>query len=227
MDSMEFNKVFAAALTVGIAFMGATLLADGLVSSPNPAKTAIKIEGVGQPVLAIQAADAPVEPISPLLASASASNGEADTKKLCVACHSFNEGGKSGVGPNLYGVVGLPHGHIESYSYSSAMGKMHANPWTFEELNAWLKKPSSYMPGTKMGFAGLASAKDRADIIAYLDQNSKSPVPLPAAESVTAPKTQGGNPVAGDGAAAAPGSNTAPASTGVTPQASPVGGAPK
>ncbi len=98
MDSMEINKVFAAVLTVGIAFMGATLLADGLVESPAPKTTAIKIEGVGAPVLAVSATEAPLEPISPLLASADPARGAADTQKLCSACHSFNEGGKAGVG---------------------------------------------------------------------------------------------------------------------------------
>lgn len=204
-DSMEINKGFAALLVVGVAFMGATLLADGLVNSPTPKTAAIKID-MGTGKLPLVAADTgPPPSILPVLASADPAAGEATTKKLCVACHSFGEAGKAGVGPNLYGIVGLPHGHMEGYSYSAAMQKMHEKPWSFEELNAWLLKPMKYMPGTKMGFAGLASIKDRANIIAYLDQNSKNPVPLPADSKVTAPANQKGNPDAGtQGANAAP-----------------------
>ena len=76
-----------------------------------------------------------------LLASADAKAGEDDTRKLgCVACHTFNEGGKAGLGPNLYGVVGAPHGHMEGFNYSTAL-KSKSGPWTFDELYEWLKKP--------------------------------------------------------------------------------------
>ena len=227
-DSMEINKGFAAVLVVGIAFMGATLLADSLVTSPTPKTAAIKVD-LGVTNLPVVAADAgPPKSIEPLLAAANPAAGEADTKKLCVACHSFNDGGKAGVGPNLYGVVGLPHGHMEGYSYSAAMQKMHDKPWTFDELNAWLTKPMKYMPGTKMGFAGLASAKDRADIIAYLDQNSHNPVPLPADSKMTAPANQKGNPNAGTQAtSAAPGQDTPAVKATNSTQPQPVGEAPK
>ena len=208
-DSMEINKGVAAVLVAGIAFMGATLLGDALVTSPTPKVAAIKVD-VPTGKLPLVAADTgPPPSILPLLASADPAAGEATTKKLCVACHSFGEGAKAGVGPNLYGVVGLPHGHMEGYSYSAAMMKMHDKPWTFDDLNAWLLKPMKYMPGTKMGFAGLASIKDRANIIAYLDQNSKNPVPLPAEGKVVAPANQKGNPDAGNqGASPAPGQAT-------------------
>ncbi len=104
----------------------------------------------------------------------------------CVACHSFNEGGKMGVGPNLYNVVGAPHGHMEGYQYSAAL-KGKAGPWTLDEMNEWLTKPSAYAPGTKMGYAGLADPKKRADIIDYLRSLSHSPVALPTPVSAGAP----------------------------------------
>ncbi|MGB3742925.1 MAG: cytochrome c family protein, partial [Xanthobacteraceae bacterium] len=44
---------------------------------------------------------------------------------------------------------------------------------------AWLIKPTAYVPGTAMTFAGLSNDKQRADVIAYLDTLSKNPVPLP------------------------------------------------
>jgi cytochrome c len=180
---MEINKVFAAVLVGGIAFMLSTVIADGLVHPVELKQSAIKIEGVEAPAAAPAGGDAPKPsaPIATLLASADPVAGEGVTKKLCVACHSFNEGGKAGVGPNLYGVVGGPHGHMEGYSYSAAI-KAKTGPWNFEELNEWLTKPSAYAPGTKMGFAGLANEKQRADVIDYLRTLSHNPVPLPAAK---------------------------------------------
>ncbi len=119
-------------------------------------------------------------PIEARLAAADPKAGEADTKKVgCIACHSFTEGGKAGVGPNLYGVVGGPHAHMEGFAYSSVL-KSKQGPWTFAELDEWLKKPAAYAPGTKMTFAGVADPKERADIIDYLRTLSKSPEPLPA-----------------------------------------------
>ncbi len=205
MDSLEVNKVFAAVLCAGIAFMVAGVVSETLVHPTRLKETVLKIEGVPAAGGPAPAPEAPLAPIAPLLASADPSNGEADTKKLCVACHSFNDGGRAGVGPNLYGVVGGPHAHMEGYSYSAAI-KAKAGPWTFDELNEWLKKPSAYAPGTKMGFAGISNDKERADVIDYLRTNAANPLPLPP---VTAPPPA--TPAAAAPAINAPESAKAPA----------------
>ncbi len=180
MDSLEVNKACAAVLVAGITFMVAGLIGDGLVHPKRLENAAIKIDlptGGGAPA-PVAAADPPV---AVELASADPVAGEALTKQQgCVACHSFNEGGKAGIGPNLYGVVGGPHGHMPGYEYSAAL-KSKQGPWTYDELYEWLKKPSAYAPGTKMSYAGLADPKKRADVIDYLHSLSHSPEPLPAA----------------------------------------------
>jgi cytochrome c len=118
--------------------------------------------------------------IDTLLATADPARGQADTLKYaCIACHTFNEGGKAGIGPNLYGVVGGPHAHMPGFAYSEAL-KGKQGPWTFEELNKWLTKPAAYAPGTKMLLAGVPDPKDRADLIDYLRTLSANPEPLPA-----------------------------------------------
>jgi cytochrome c len=119
-------------------------------------------------------------PIAALLASADPARGQADTMKYaCIACHTFTDGGKAGIGPNLYGVVGGPRAHMAGFAYSEAL-KKKTGPWTYQELDLWLKKPSAYAPGTKMTLAGVPEAKDRADLIAYLRSLSANPEPLPA-----------------------------------------------
>jgi cytochrome c len=169
MANMEVNKAFAAVLSAGIAFMVTGLVGQGLVHVERPHESAIQIGEVAaaQPTEAPAAAAPALEPIVPLLASANVQNGETLAKRLCASCHSFNEGGKNGVGPNLHGVIGSPHGHAEGFSYSAAI-KGKQGPWTYEEMNAWLLKPNAYAPGTRMAFAGIANTQQRADVIAYL-----------------------------------------------------------
>ena len=209
MDSLEVNKAAAAVLTAGIAFMVAGLAGEMLVHPTRLAKPAIKID---VPTDAAPAAPeaAPDPPVALLLASADPSAGEALTKQQgCVACHSFNEGGKAGIGPNLYSVVGGPHAHMVGYEYSAAL-KGKQGPWTYDELYEWLKKPSAYAPGTKMSYAGLADPKKRADIIDYLHTLSHSPEALPPP------------PPAGAAPAAAPAAPGAPAAAPPPPQATPI-----
>ncbi|HEX3573359.1 MAG TPA: cytochrome c family protein [Rhodopila sp.] len=179
MDSVEINKGMAAVLVAGIVFFLTGLIGMNLVVEHRPEKPAIAIEGA--PAATTAEAPKPVElpPIAPLLAKADVATGESTVKKLCTSCHTFNEGGKAGVGPNLYGVVGGPHGHMEGFNYTAGM-KAKTGPWTFDELNEWLHKPSAYVPGTRMAFAGISNDQQRADVIAYLRSLSSNPVPLPA-----------------------------------------------
>ena len=177
--SMEWNKIFGAVLLAGLIAMLAGFASKVLVHS-KPLEKSVYV--VATPEGAAPAADkgaAPAgpAPIAPLLAAASPENGQ-KVAKACAACHSFDKGGANKVGPNLYGTVGAPKGHIQGFSYSDALVKTGGS-WTYDELNKFLYDPKAYAPGTKMTFAGLKKDDDRAAVIAYLRSLADSPQPLP------------------------------------------------
>ncbi|WP_207539925.1 c-type cytochrome [Sabulicella rubraurantiaca] len=177
--SLELNKAFAAILTAGIAFMGAGIVGEQIVHPKRLATPAIQ---VGEPAPAQQAAApaAPtIEPIAPLLAAANADNGRTLATRACGSCHTFNEGGRSGVGPNLYGIVGANHAHTQGFNYSNAMRALADKPWDYESLNQFLAAPARAVAGTRMAFAGLNNTGQRADVIAYLRTLAANPAPLP------------------------------------------------
>ncbi len=213
MDSLEANKAVAAILVAGIAFFITGLLGDNLVYEQRPAKPAIPVQeappaggGAEQP--------AGPAPIVPLLASANVQKGQTFVNQVCAACHTFNQGGKPLIGPNLYGVVQAPHDHESGFDYSAALEKFKGQPWTYEALNKWLYDPQTYAPGTRMTYTGIKSTQQRADVIAYLRTLSDKPVPLPSADEVA--KAEQAAKAAAKPAEAAP-ATAAAAPTGAAP----------
>ncbi len=176
MDAMEINKAIAAILVAGITFMVMGIIGGALINPHHLHEAAWKVEAAAAP--APGGKPEVLAPISAMIATADIAAGEANAKKQCGACHTFNEGGKNGVGPNLYGAMTRPRGASEGFSYSANV-KAKGGTWSYEDLNAWLKKPAAFIAGTKMAFAGLNSDKQRAEIVAYLRTLSKTPVPLP------------------------------------------------
>ena len=114
--------------------------------------------------------------IMSLFASTSVAEG-AKVFKKCAACHSINKGGSNKIGPALWGVLGRSAGSVPGYKYSKAMAA-HSKNWSFEEMNGFLIKPKNWIKGTKMSFAGLKKAEDRAAVILYLNENTNSPLQL-------------------------------------------------
>jgi cytochrome c len=88
----------------------------------------------------------------------------------CRACHTTNKGGKNGLGPNLYGVIGKPAASVPGVSYSAAL-KGSKLKWDEKTLDAFLANPSKKVPGTRMPIGTPDPAK-RAAIIAYLKAES-------------------------------------------------------
>ena len=177
MDSFEINKIFAAVLVAVLLVFGIGKISDIIFHVEKPRVQGYKVEvKVGSTTATLAKADGQVD-ISALLALGTLDHGKKIFKK-CAACHSINQGGKNKIGPALYSIVGRTVGSISDYKYSKALIS-YGKEWTFEELNGFLLKPSSWIKGNKMGFVGLKKEEDRASIILYLNENSDNPKPLP------------------------------------------------
>ena len=85
----------------------------------------------------------------------------------CALCHNNARGAPNKIGPNLFSVVGRKAGTYPGFSYSSAM-KSAGFAWTPAKLDAYLAGPQKVVPGNAMPFGGIADAKQRADLVAYL-----------------------------------------------------------
>lgn len=117
-----------------------------------------------------------------LLVSADLSRGERSFKAKCASCHTVEQGGSDGTGPNLYGTLGSAKQSHGSFAYSGALSNTEGD-WSWENMDAWLENPGSYARGTSMAFAGLKRDDERASVLAYLASYSPdapvAPEPLP------------------------------------------------
>ena len=179
MDSFEINKIVAAVLMVALLIIGIGKLSNIIfhVEKPKTPGYAVEVEQTTTVSSSTEKAVEEKVDIASLMAMGDIALGEKVFKK-CAACHSIVKGGKNNIGPALYNVVGRKTGAVTDYKYSKALASFEKE-WTFEELNGYLIKPSKWIKGTKMAFAGLRKEKDRASVIKYLNQNSDNPVPLP------------------------------------------------
>ena len=179
MDSFEINKIVAAILLVALLIIGISKVSNIIfhVEKPETPGYAVEINQVSSVSANTEEQIEEKIDISALMAMGDAVSGEKVFKK-CAACHSINKGGKNNIGPALYNVVGRKVGGVSDYKYSKALAAYNKN-WNFEELNGFLLKPSKWIKGTKMAYAGLRKEKDRASVIKYLNQNSDNPLPLP------------------------------------------------
>ena len=175
MNSFEINKIITAILVTVLVVFGIGKISNIIFDKDETNIVAYKVEAPEG--LAVQVSAESSVDISALLAMGDATHGEKVFKK-CKACHSIKQGGGNKIGPKLWSVMFRPVGAVTDYKYSKALST-YQKEWTWEEMNGFLIKPSTWIKGNKMGFAGLKSEKDRASVILYLNQNSDDPKPLP------------------------------------------------
>ena len=174
------NKIIVSAILAIILVLGINKIADVVFYVEKPEKSAYQVDGVttvaSTTTTETNSVGSDSGNIMALFASTNADDG-AKVFKKCAACHSIAEGGANKIGPALWGVIGRKAGSVPNYKYSKAMAAYSKN-WSFEEMNGFLIKPKDWIKGTKMSFAGLKNAKDRASVILYMNKNSSNPLPI-------------------------------------------------
>ncbi len=179
--------LIAALLVLGVSVAGNLLIPaekaspSGTVASapapPAPAET----KPAAPPAAAeTKPADPPAETLkavkpSPPVKTADTAEG-AKVFNKCKACHSATKDGKNKFGPKLWGVVERAKASVGGYKYSAALSGL-GGKWSAADLDAFLKAPKKFAPGTKMPFAGLKKAAERAAVIAFLRRPAGQPKP--------------------------------------------------
>ncbi|GGD12079.1 c-type cytochrome [Aquisalinus flavus] len=195
-DELFFNKFAAAGLTVALMFFGLPILVnvfyggghhgsaahDEEIDESNPLGLAYPIEFTLEGGPAVEEAEVD---LGTLLANANPAAGERAIA-ICLACHTFEQGGANGTGPNLWGIVGADIAAHAGFSYSGALSALEGT-WTYEKLDAYLENSQGYVPGTQM-VQRIGKEDRRADILAYLATlTSGEPVPFPEPAPAEAP----------------------------------------
>ena len=184
MDSWEFNKIAAAVLAALLVIFGGKEII--YIAGKGHAKEAQKA-GYTLPVEVASASASGAAPkpaagfdfakVVALLPAATADAGAGVFKK-CSTCHTPNQGGKNGQGPNLWNIVDRDLGKVDGFKYSKALIEK-GGKWDYESLALFLHKPKKWLKGTKMAFGGLKKPQDIANLLAYLRSLSDNPVAYP------------------------------------------------
>lgn len=174
----RFNTAAGWVLGAAIVALGASIVSGMYFhadSAEHPEEAGYFIEGAAEEGGADEGPD-----LGTLLASADAAAGEKVFAK-CTACHTIDQGGANGIGPNLYGVMGASIGaHAAGFAYSSALSEKGGD-WTWEAMDEWLTSPRAFASGTKMSFAGLSKPEDRANVMEFMSTYGGAPAkPEPA-----------------------------------------------
>jgi len=176
MNSFEIQKIISAILVTFLVVFGIGKISNFIFDNDETSAVAYKLEAPEGSSGEANATETSVD-LNALFAMGDVAHGEKVFRK-CKACHSINQDGKNKTGPKLWNVMFRPIGAVTDYKYSKALSS-YGKKGSWEEMNSFLIKPSTWIKGNKMGFAGLKSEKDRASVILYLNQNSDSPKPLP------------------------------------------------
>lgn len=181
MDSYEFNKIAGAVLGTLLFVMFLGMFSGVIYHAPKPKTAAYALPEAAATAAAAPAAVQTV-PVAQILANADAGRGAAAAKQACGACHAFEEGAASRIGPTLGGILGRDIAGVPGFAYSSSLVERAKTDkvWDYDHINAFILNPKGYASNTKMAYAGDKNDSRRGDIIAYLKSISPKAPPLPA-----------------------------------------------
>ena len=187
---LQFNKIAGAGLATVFTILMVNWGAETLYHEDAPEKMGYFIE-VAEETGGAAEAELPPD-WGTVLATADLAAGERAFAR-CATCHTINQGGANGTGPNLWAVVGGPVTHAAGFNYSQAM-RDHAaavGNWTYDELDAFIAAPQRHVNGTNMTFGGLRDQVQRANLIAWMREQGSTgyaiPAPDPARQAGAAP----------------------------------------
>jgi cytochrome c len=174
MDWSDY-RLSGAILGTMLGVLSVNITANAIFHPVKPAKPGYEIAVPEVPAAGQKGAPEQIDPpIEQLLASADLARGQTSANK-CVACHTFDKGGRNLVGPNLYGIIGREKGSSDGFNYTAAFRKAMKGPWTAQTMSDFVKNPKTMVPGTSMTFAGIPRASERADLITFLNSKSDNP----------------------------------------------------
>ena len=190
MGELGLNKIFGALLAVGLVVLGlkeVSMIVFGGGHHHHKEYESLNawaesnFKGYRVDIAEVGGAGEIIEEIydlGALLLGADLARGERSFKAKCASCHTIDQGGANGTGPNLYATMGAAKQSHAGFNYSGALSNTEGD-WSWERMDAWLENPSSYARGTSMAFAGLKRDEERAAVLAYLATYSPDAPPAP------------------------------------------------
>lgn len=183
---LQWNKIAGAGLATVFGILVINTAAEAVYHQEAPEKMGYHIE-VAEADAGGAEAELPPD-WGTVLVSADLAAGERAFAR-CATCHTANQGGANGTGPNLFGIVGNRVTHAAGFNYSVAMREhaAEAPTWTYDELDHFITSPSRHVPGTNMTFGGLRNTEERVALIAYLRSQGSESYPIPAPDPARQP----------------------------------------
>lgn len=183
LDSFEFSKIAAAVLLALLVIVGGrTFIASHHAHYDPAAGYALPAPPPEESAAgAAPAEKAPEFDPADVVAKIAEAKPEAGKKAfgVCLGCHTADASAGNKAGPNLWNVVNRKLAGRDDFKGYSPELKAKGGEWTYEHLAAFLHKPKKFIPGTGMGFPGIAKTQELADVIAYMRTLADTPAPLP------------------------------------------------
>ena len=178
MSTIEINKIAGAVLCAVLLLLSVSFVVELAAGHPEGGEPVFVVAApvARAPVAAAPesgVAAAPAPDFAALVAAADPDAGAAAFRR-CAACHSAEAGAGHKIGPNLWGVAGAAKATREGFRYSAALAAL-GGVWDNPALDAFLADPRAYVPATKMAFAGIREAGERAAVVAWLRTLSGAP----------------------------------------------------